>query len=111
MDFETIETYIVANESGKIEQILPRERNDAHRLIEECMLVANTCAADFIGRNKAPSLYRVHEPPSEEKVEKLRSAIQRQGLTLGGGESLLRKITVRLLKKFRICRTRPCCRL
>lgn len=86
MDFETIETYIVANENGKIEQILPRERNDAHRLIEECMLVANTCAADFIGRNKATGLYRIHEPPSEDKVAKLRSAIQRQGLTLGGGE-------------------------
>lgn len=86
MDFETVETYIVANENGKIEQILPRERNDAHRLIEECMLVANTCAADFIGRSKAHCLYRIHEQPSEDRVEKLRSAIQRQGLTLGGGD-------------------------
>lgn len=86
MEFETVETYIVANESGKIEKILPRERNDAHRLIEECMLVANTCAADFIERNKVPSLYRIHEPPSEDRLEKLRAALGPQGLSLGGGD-------------------------
>mgnify|MGYP000391051325 CR=1 FL=1 len=56
MDFETVETYIVANEQGKIEQILPRERNDAHRLIEEMMLVANTCAATSCRRIRSVSL-------------------------------------------------------
>ncbi len=85
MDFETVETYVVANDQGKIEKILPRERNDAHRLIEEMMLVANTCAADFIARNNAESLFRIHEPPSEEKVEKARSMLGRYGITLGGG--------------------------
>lgn len=75
MDFETVETYIVANEQGKIEQILPRERNDAHRLIEEMMLVANTCAADFLQKNKAPCLYRVHEPPSQDRLEKARATL------------------------------------
>ncbi len=84
MDFETVETYIVANEEGKIENILPRERNDAHRLVEEMMLVANTCAADFIGKNKVPCLYRVHEPPKAEKLNKLRAALGPLGLTLGG---------------------------
>lgn len=100
MDFETTETYIVANEQGKIEQILPRERTDAHRLIEELMLVANTCASDFLLRNKVPCLYRVHEPPSEERIEKLRKYLNPLGLTLEGGvkpttmdySSLLQKI-------------------
>jgi ribonuclease R len=86
MDFETVETYIVANEEGKIEKILPRERNDAHRLIEEMMLVANTCAADFIERSKATSLFRVHEPPSEERLLKLRAFLAPLGLRLDGGD-------------------------
>lgn len=87
MDFETVETYIVANEQGKIEQILPRERNDAHRLIEEMMLVANTCAADFLQKNKAPCLYRVHEPPSQDRLEKARATLAPFGVTLPGGDS------------------------
>jgi ribonuclease R len=58
IDFDTTETYIVCNAQGKIEQILPRTRNDAHRLIEECMLTANVCAADFLERFKHPALYR-----------------------------------------------------
>lgn len=87
MDFETVETYVVANEQGRIEQILPRERNDAHRLIEEMMLVANTCAADFLQKNKAPCLYRVHEPPSEDRLEKARATLAPFGVTLGGGDS------------------------
>lgn len=87
MDFETVETYIVANEQGKIEQILPRERNDAHRLIEEMMLVANTCAADFLRKNKAPCLYRVHESPSEDRLEKARATLAPFGVTLGGGDN------------------------
>ncbi|MCD8340512.1 MAG: ribonuclease R [Burkholderiales bacterium] len=86
LDFETIETYVVANDSGKIEKILPRERNDAHRLIEELMLVANTCAADFISSEKALCLYRIHEPPSEDKLEKARAVLSKAGLSLGGGE-------------------------
>ena len=85
MDFETVETYIVANEQGKIEKILPRERNDAHRLIEEMMLVANTCAADFLLKNKAPCLFRIHEPPSEDRLEKARAALAQFNVRLGGG--------------------------
>ena len=55
IDFETTETYIVCNAGGKIEQILPRTRNEAHRLIEECMLAANVCAADLLKRHKHPA--------------------------------------------------------
>ncbi|MGH8806827.1 MAG: ribonuclease R family protein, partial [Noviherbaspirillum sp.] len=68
IDFETTETYIVCNAAGKIEQILPRTRNDAHRVIEECMLAANVCAADLLARYKHPGVYRVHAGPSREKL-------------------------------------------
>ena len=86
IDFDTTETYIVCNAQGKIEQILPRTRNDAHRLIEECMLTANVCAADFLVRFKHPALYRVHAGPSEEKLKNLREFLKTAGLTLGGGD-------------------------
>ncbi len=85
MDFETTETYIVCNAAGKIEQILPRTRNDAHRLIEECMLTANVCAADLLERHKHPGLYRIHAGPTEEKLNQLRTFLKQLGLSLGGG--------------------------
>ncbi|WP_321887424.1 ribonuclease R [Paraburkholderia bannensis] len=87
IDFDTTETYIVCNAQGKIEQIVPRQRNDAHKLIEECMLSANVCAADFMKRNKHPGLYRVHAGPSAEKLENLRTFLRGMGLSLGGGET------------------------
>ncbi|TKC90074.1 ribonuclease R [Trinickia terrae] len=87
IDFDTTETYIVCNAQGKIEQIVPRQRNDAHKLIEECMLAANVCAADFMKRNKHPGLYRVHAGPTAEKLENLRTFLRGVGLTLGGGDS------------------------
>jgi ribonuclease R len=87
IDFETTETYIVCNAQGKIEQILPRQRNEAHKLIEECMLAANVCAADFMKRNKHPGLYRVHAGPTAEKLENLRTFLRGMGLTLGGGNT------------------------
>ncbi|SAL70233.1 ribonuclease R [Caballeronia udeis] len=86
IDFDTTETYIVCNAQGKIEQIVPRHRNDAHRLIEECMLAANVCAADFLKRHKHPGLYRVHAGPTPEKLENLRAFLRGVGLSLGGGE-------------------------
>lgn len=86
IDFDTTETYIVCNSQGKIEQIVPRQRNDAHKLIEECMLAANVCAADFLKRNKHAGLYRVHAGPTPEKLENLRAFLRGMGLSLGGGE-------------------------
>ena len=86
IDFETTETYIVCNANGKIEQILPRTRNDAHKLIEECMLAANVCAADLLERHKQPSLYRVHATPTKEKLNQLRTFLKQLGLNLGGGD-------------------------
>lgn len=87
IDFDTTETYIVCNAQGKIEQIVPRTRNDAHKLIEECMLAANVCAADFMKRNKHPGLYRIHAGPTAERLENLRTFLRGMGLALGGGES------------------------
>ena len=82
MDFETTETQIVCDENGRIDKIVPRVRNDAHRLIEEAMLAANCCSADFILQAKHPGLFRVHEGPTPEKLELLRSYLKALGLPL-----------------------------
>ena len=86
IDFDTVETKIVCDAAGRIERIVPRTRNDAHRLIEECMLAANVCAADFMQRSKHPGLYRVHEGPTPEKLANLREFLRGLGLTLAGGD-------------------------
>ncbi len=80
VDFETVETQIVCDENGRIEKIVPRTRNEAHRLIEEAMLAANVCSADFIAQNKRPGLYRVHEGPTPEKKETLRNYLKAIGV-------------------------------
>ena len=85
IDFETVETQIISNELGKILRIEPRTRNDAHRLIEECMLVANVCAADFLSQKEHMALYRVHGEPTPEKINTLRDVLRSAGVSLGGG--------------------------
>jgi ribonuclease R len=80
VDFETTETQIVCDESGRIEKIVPRVRNEAHRLIEEAMLAANVCSADFIQQGKHPGLFRVHEGPTAEKKDILRNSLKALGL-------------------------------
>lgn len=76
IDFETTETQILFGEDRKIEKIVPTQRNDAHRIIEECMLAANVSAARFLQKNKLPALYRVHEGPKNEKLENLRAFLK-----------------------------------
>lgn len=80
VEFETSETQIVCDDNGRIEKIVPRTRNDAHRLIEEAMLAANVCAADFIAGHKHPALYRVHEGPTPEKRTTLANYLKALGL-------------------------------
>ena len=80
VDFETTETQIVCDESGRIEKIVPRVRNEAHRLIEEAMLAANVCSADFIQHGQHPGLFRVHEGPTPEKKDILRNYLKALGL-------------------------------
>jgi len=82
VDFETVETQIVCDENGRIEKIVPRTRNDAHKLIEEAMLAANVCSADFILQSKHHGLYRVHEGPTPEKQETLSSYLKATGIGL-----------------------------
>jgi ribonuclease R len=82
VDFETTETQIICDENGRIERIVPRVRTDAHRLIEEAMLAANVCSADFIQESKHPGLYRVHEGPTPEKKEILRGYLKAIGVGL-----------------------------
>ncbi|SMF30635.1 RNAse R [Pseudogulbenkiania subflava DSM 22618] len=87
IEFDSTETQMVFNESGKIDKIVPVVRNDAHRLIEECMLAANVCAADFLLKHEHPCLFRVHEGPTPEKLENLNTYLKLVGLALGGGET------------------------
>ncbi|WP_232841004.1 ribonuclease R [Serpentinimonas barnesii] len=81
VDFETVETQIVCDEVGRIEKIVPRVRTEAHKLIEETMLAANVCAAEFIAQGKQWGLYRVHEGPTPEKIETLRQYLKALGVT------------------------------
>lgn len=85
IDFETTETRIVFGEDRKIADIVPTIRNDAHKIIEECMILANVCAARFLKEHEMPTLHRVHAPPSTEKLEDLRTFLAGIGLSLGGG--------------------------
>ena len=87
IDFETVETYIVSNAAGKIEKIIPRVRNEAHKLIEECMLAANVCAADILKRHNQLGTYRIHASPSKEKLDQIRGFLGQIGLVLAGGDS------------------------
>lgn len=86
IDFETTETRMIFDDHGKIERIEPYERNEAHRLIEECMLAANVCASEFLREREQPSLYRVHEGPTPERLIKLRDFLGTFGFQLGGGD-------------------------
>jgi ribonuclease R len=97
IEFETIETLMMFNENGKIDRIVPSTRNDAHRLIEECMLAANVCASDYLREHSHPALYRIHEGPTLEKLEKLRGFMAEFGFALGGGDSPHAKDYGRLL--------------
>lgn len=99
IDFETTETRMEFDEAGKIARIVPEVRNDAHRLIEECMLAANVCASDFLRDNRHPALYRIHEGPSLEKLGKLRGFLAEFGLALSGGDEPTAKDYAALLEK------------
>ncbi|MES2150892.1 MAG: ribonuclease R [Pseudomonadota bacterium] len=101
IDFETTETYIVCNALGKIEKIIPRTRNDAHKVIEECMLAANVCAADLLIRHKHPGTYRIHASPTKEKLLQVRTFLKQVGLNLNGGDKPTAGDYQELMKKVR----------
>lgn len=85
IDFETVETKVVFSRDRKIERIVPVVRNDAHKLIEECMLAANVATAKLLQKLELPALYRVHEGPPAEKLTALRQFLGELRLNLGGG--------------------------
>ncbi|HID8581623.1 TPA: ribonuclease R, partial [Neisseria meningitidis] len=87
VEFDSIETQMLFDDNGKIEKIVPVVRNDAHKLIEECMLAANVCAADFLLKNKHTALFRNHLGPTPEKLAALREQLGLLGLQLGGGDN------------------------
>lgn len=87
IEFESSETIMIFNDQGKIERIEPSTRNEAHKLIEECMLAANVCAAEFLKKHEHPALYRIHEGPTPEKLELLRTFMGEFGFGVGGGDS------------------------
>ncbi|MGZ5581644.1 MAG: ribonuclease R [Usitatibacter sp.] len=101
IDFESVETQMIFDTQGKIEKIVRVERNDAHKLIEECMLAANVCASDYLEKNQQPTLYRVHEGPTPEKLEALRTMLKDFALTLGGGEKPHAKDYAELLARIK----------
>lgn len=83
--FETLETQFIFNEQRKIDKIVPRARNQAHKIIEECMILANVAAAKFVKKHKGEVLYRVHEAPSEQKLTQFKEFLAERGLSMGGG--------------------------
>ncbi|MEX1033307.1 MAG: ribonuclease R [Cellvibrionaceae bacterium] len=85
IDFETEETRIIFDQNRKIQEIVPVQRNDAHKMIEECMLAANVCTARFLEKHELVGLFRVHQGPEEEKLENLREFLGELGLFLPGG--------------------------
>ncbi|QLB13604.1 RNAse R [Bisgaardia hudsonensis] len=85
INFDTIESKFIFNEMGRIESVEPVVRNDAHKIIEECMILANIAAANFMERHKEPALFRIHASPNEEKSTAFRAFLNECGLSLEGG--------------------------
>jgi ribonuclease R len=101
IDFETVETQMIFTEQGKIERIVPVVRNDAHKLIEECMLAANVCAAGFLQEHEHTVLYRIHQGPTPEKLVALREFMKEFGLQLTGEDDPQAADYSKLLKRIK----------
>jgi ribonuclease R len=101
IDFETTETQIVFNDNRKIDKIVAVVRNDAHKIIEECMICANVEAAKFFIKNKVAGIYRVHLGPKEKKLEKLRSYLAELGLFITGGNEPKPEVFQKLLEEIK----------
>lgn len=103
LDFDSVETRIVFGKNKKIKAIVPVIRTEAHKMIEECMLIANVAAAHFLEKHQIPILYRVHEGPNPDKMRNVHDFLKSVGLKLTGGDQpkpidyakLLRRIVQR----------------
>lgn len=101
IEFDTVETVMVFNDEGKIDKIVPTARNEAHKIIEECMLAANVCAADYLQTQKHGAVYRVHEGPSVEKLELLRTFMSEFGFGVDGGDKPHAKDYAKLMNQIK----------
>jgi ribonuclease R len=99
IEFETVEAQFIFNEQKKIEQIVPMVRNQAHKLIEEMMLAANVATAEWLTARQMPMLYRIHEPPTEEKLTAFRAFLAELGLKLWGNDNPETRHYSRLIEK------------
>ncbi|MEJ2514673.1 MAG: ribonuclease R [Gammaproteobacteria bacterium] len=88
VDFDLPEVQMIFDRDGRVARIEPRERNDAHRIIEECMIAANVEAAKFLEKRKVPALFRVHAPPEEDKLRELKTFLSAFGISLPTRERL-----------------------
>ena len=101
IEFETVETMMIFNDQGKIDRIVPTSRNEAHKIIEECMLAANVCAANFLQTHKHGTVFRVHEGPSLEKLELLRTFMAEFGFSVSGGDKPHAKDYAKLMSQIK----------
>lgn len=101
IEFDTSETMMIFNDEGKIDRIVPTARNEAHKIIEECMLAANVCAANYLESNKHAAIYRVHEGPSAEKLELLRTFMSEFGFSVQGGDKPHAKDYAQLMRQIK----------
>ncbi|PWG61414.1 ribonuclease R [Sediminicurvatus halobius] len=101
IDFDTSESVIEFDDQGQVLAIHPAERLDAHKLIEECMVKANVATARFLRRHRIPALYRVHEPPSEDRLENLRKFVAQTGLRLEVSKEPSPKDYAKLMQRVR----------
>ncbi len=99
LDLDLPERKVVLDDDGKVASIAPRPRLDSHRLIEEFMVLANVCAAEELERLQRPCMYRVHAPPSEEKLENLRTFLRQFDISLAAGNLLQPRDLDHVLKK------------
>jgi ribonuclease R len=110
MEFESTETQMLFDDGGKIERIVPVVRNDAHKLIEECMLAANVCAAEFLLKNKHTALFRNHLGPRPKNSPPCASSSACSACIWAAATTLRRKITPRWQKKSPAAPTKSCCK-
>jgi ribonuclease R len=101
IEFDTVETMMIFNDDGKIDRIIPTERNEAHKIIEECMLAANVCAASFLQKQNHEAIFRVHEGPNEEKLELLRTFMAEFGFSVTGGDKPHAKDYAKLMEQIK----------
>ena len=107
LELDLPERQVVLDEKGRIESVAPRERLDAHRLVEDFMIAANVAAARALEAKKSPVIYRVHEPPSREKLEALNDYLETFGVEFTLGQVIKPSTFNRILERVGASDSRP----